>query len=1276
MKKIFKIAFFTALSLAWFDSVCQADKINVTKNIVNKNSISESASESANSKIGSAISKTESAISKTGSANSTTESANSASKSASSTLHSSANNSIDELKIETPLLFVKRHNYIGLHIYDTFYKWRPGGGIYILENPSDPPEKHRIKTVIDPSTPQTLGEGMYSHPDLSWDATRILFCFKSSKNDGTSIYEIGINGKNLRQITNCKSNFCNKYQGVGGGNHDFMPAYLPDGRIVFTSTRFSGLVPCANNGVNILHVMNADGSNIRPISVNNVNEFDPSIMPDGKILFGRWEYIDKNALTQQSAWSVFPDGTNETALFANNLVFPESTLQLRSVPNSPHLICATFAKHNAPPRGSIAMFDIRKGKNEITAITNFENPQNPTHDLGESCDPFPLSENLVIYSGQPNKGQKNSIMMINRNGKKITIISDPNIDLHNPIPVETRTVPPIISDQTNTTQTEGNFFVHDIYAGIPEVKRGSVKWLRVIEETSRISPSPGPTILNQTFLVSAALAFSSKNYLGIVPVEKDGSAFFTVPSGKAVYFQLLDENYKLVRSMRTFVQAAPGTTRSCFGCHEYTPTSESHRKGTGNVKQLKTESWGSGPIDYPSMIQPIWNRNCVNCHGGKDGIAEGLDLTGGWTEYFNNSYENLISRREVIYTSPLIGGIDCMNGTAHWSAQIFGAYAHGSGKSPLADVVVSGHKNRLPNLTKSERELVLAWIDSNGLYYGTWNYTKNGYTLPKWQNLKAELINVMKDAGCTNCHADEKGNISRFEPDWINLEKPEWSRILRAPMSNVADKNSDKNSDNNLGLGFCRENKVDQNWKRIRILTNATYAHAVLDLERFPSQVWRKWNKDINETGKPVISFESVNNPHYQKMLHLIESARYEILNNPRIDMPGAVSVGGQFRQIIPTPLPKKSIEFTAKIDANSAVILQWEQSTETYGLTFNIFRNDNLIAQTTAFKWIDADAELGRNKYSLFPESGDVKGLPTRIEVNVPKPESGSKKIESLTAESLSDCVRLAWKDHFDDAVTPIHYEIWRRENKADSQWVNLTPKPLAKLRFDDVSGEPQKIYSYKVRPVFLRGKFGDYSNEVESFAKKTPQIVFFESSLRGKPEAKLSDGLTENGNLQGDAKLLPDSLKLLSQGEITFPNRVEYNVAGRIEVDFWVKIDEVTQAPVLVSFGLWNESGWFVQLFNGKLRWHCKGIDCDGGEIKVGEWTHLICQFDGQTLRTIQDGKKVAEKPAILKQTRNWKGQLVIGNYSGGINERFQLKGNIRDVKISNFINKNYED
>ncbi|MDR1958914.1 MAG: hypothetical protein LBQ54_07715 [Planctomycetaceae bacterium] len=1157
-----------------------------------------------------------------------------------------------------PILFVKRHNYLGLHIYDTFYKWRPGGGIYVLENPADPPEQHRIRAVIDAHTPETLGEGVYSDPDLSWDASRILFCFKASRHSGTSIYEIGLDGTGLRRLTESDKTFCNTYCGVGGGHHDVMPAYLPDGRIVFTSTRYGGLVPCANNGVNILHVMNADGSGIHPISVNNVNEFDPSVMPDGRILFGRWEYIDKTALTQQSMWTVFPDGTNETAMFANNMVFPEATLQPRTVPGSPFLVCCTFTPHNSPPRGSIAMVDLRKGKDEVAAITNFEHPDKPTFDRGESCDPWPLSENLVLYSGLPGKNARNSLMLIDRDGNRSVLLADAEIDLHNPIVTVPRTAPPVLVDQTDPSQKSGNFFVYDIYKGMPEVPRGSIRKLRVVEETSRVTPSPGPGVLNQTFLVSAALAFSSKNVLGVVPVAEDGSVYFNVPSGKAVYFQALDAEGRLVRSMRTFIQAAPGTTRSCVGCHEYTtPTANADNISFDSLKRdpdrLTPESWGSGPVDYPSMVQPVLDRHCVRCHGGTEGIEAGLDLTGGWTENFNNSYENLVSRREVIYTAPLIGGIDCMNGTANWSAQILGPYSHGSGKAPLADVVISGHENRFPEMTPAERDTILAWMDSNGVYYGTWNYTKDGYTLPAWQRLKSELVMVMREAGCAKCHADEKGNITRFEADWFNLERPELSRILRAPLA--------PDGTGGHGLGFCRNAKIDSNRQRLRMVTTAKYEHAVKPLESFPRQTWRAWDK----SGEPVVSFSSTDDPVYQKILGRIQAARTEVLTHPRIDMPGAVTISGQFRQILPTPVPDGSLDFHAAVESDGVVKLAWERSAKTYGLTFQLYRdNGELITETTAFESYDLAAEPGVHRYTLVVSNGGTtKKLQPPLLVNVPKTVP-LPQVKAVSAVSLAGEVILSWKPAA--AEVPVLYAVYRRENSTED-WQKLTESPIAAVTFNDTKGEEQKTYEYCVAAVSRRGDLGGYSAPVIAASLPEPHDVLFETSLQNRADAKLSGGSLMEGQLSGNAQIHEGTLEL-SEGQLTFPNRNEYNLARKITVDFYVKIDEKTQMPILVSFGRWNEAGWFVQWLGDKWRWHLAGVDCDGGTPETDRWIRLTCHYDGKAMRILQDGKPVAEKPVTGLRNVPWKGDLVLGNYSGGFSPSYQLKGNIKEVRITN--------
>jgi len=905
-------------------------------------------------------------------------------------------------ELDYPILFTKRGNYEGIHIYDTCYQWHPGGGIYVLENPSDPPEKHRVHAVIDATTTETLGEGMYFDPDLSYDAKRVVFCFKGEPKGSSSIYEIGVDGKGLRRITNPRADYLpcdetgkarSEYHGRHGSlgaAQDLTPAYLPGGNLVFTTMRHNGLVPCNNTGVAILHVMDSDGSNIFPVSVNSETEFDPSLMLDGRVLFGRWEYVDKTALTIQSLWAVQPDGTMEEAVYANNMVFPEAVLDARQVFSDPHYVVATFSKHNSTPRGTIALIDTRMGKNDPKAIFNFSDPGNPTRDTGEACEPYPIGSDFLIYSDR--NGEKNALFLIKRHQDdsltRELLLGDAGIDCHSPIPLKPRPVPRLRPSMVDRSKDHGYFMLQDVYEGMPDVPRGSVKKLRVVEETSRVSPTPGGGPFNQTFTISAALAWTCKNYLGEVPVEADGSAYFEVPAGKMVYFQALDEEGRCVQSMRTFIQAAPGTTRGCIGCHEDKKASFPTLKRPALAYRkppavLKDESWGSGVLDYPSMVQPVMDRHCVKCHGAEEGFAAGLDLSGGWTEFFNISYENLVSRREVQYKSTLIAGVCSMNGTSHYSAQIFPPYSIGSGAAPLAKVVVEGdlgHEESF-EMTRKERDLILAWIDGNGPYHGTWNYTPRAFQLGDWQNTKKQLVTEMTAAGCVECHDAGK----RFENDWFNFRNPEFSRILRAPLAKGG---------SGYGEELCREAKVD-GFRRLRIFSTGRYEHAVKPLDGFPKQAWRKWDKGEG-SGNPVVSFANAKDPHYQKMLEIIRAGRKAALANPRIDMPrGEVfAIAGRHRNIYPVSIPEQPPTITAEQIPGGEVAIRWGLTAHTWGLSADIHRGDQpdfeptdetRIARTELGGHVDRSAlPPGEHHYAVVFTNEHQRSEPARVKVKV----------------------------------------------------------------------------------------------------------------------------------------------------------------------------------------------------------------------------------------------------------------------------------------------------
>ena len=1182
-------------------------------------------------------------------------------------------------QLAAPLLFVKRHSYTGIHIYDTYYKWPPGGGgIYVLENPAAPRDQWRIRPVIDETTPGTLGHGVYTHPELSWDAKKLLFCFKGEPEGSTSIYEIGIDGQGLRRVSDPRPT-CGAYKGRSGGQHDIAPAYLPDGRIVCLSTRPSGLVPCNNTGVAILHVMNTDGSDLHPISVNNVNEFDPAVLPDGRLLFGRWEYVDKNALTIQSLWTAHPDGTHETAFYANNMVFPEAVLDARPVPGS-QLIVGTLAKHNSTPRGSIGFIDPHYDKNDPRAIANLEHPDQPTTDTGDSCEPWPLNENVVLFSGRPQGHKRNVLEMMDRDGHRFVLMSEPDICLHSPMLVKSRPMPPVLQDTIDHKAKTGRFFVQDIYRGLSGVKRGEVKWLRVIEETSRVSEThPGGNPYNQTFLVSAALAFSVKNFLGVVPVDENGSAYFEVPAGRAVYFQALDADGRLIQSMRTFVQAAPGTTRSCVGCHEYkadappgggrvrenaaavlgrTPEMQprSHERGHGTADvftalqrpptQLQPESWGSGFMDYPSMVQPVLDRHCVSCHGGKEDIAAGLDLTGGWTEHFNASYENLANRRETQLVAYWIAGIDCMNGTAHWSCQIFPPRGHGSGAAPLAKLLLDGHGGRTSSLTRKERDLLMAWIDSNGLYHGTWNYTKHGHALAEWPRVKQALATEMQAAGCVRCHGQ------KFESDWFNLQAPELSRIVRAPLPRDAA---------GFGLGLCRDRKVDPR-PRVQLLVNG-YAHAVQPVEAFaPKPV-----SPSDTSGSPVVSFASTQDKHYQAMLEIIRSGRDKALTMPRVDMPGAEVVAGECRMFLPPLLPDTPVPLEATLSEDGVVQLAWERSARTIGLEAEVHRSTKknfkpddktFVAATELFSFTDASAPEGRQHYALVLVSGKERSQPVYATVAVPKPRAPQKPAE-VKATPGAGSVRLRWEAPAGRALSYLVY----RAKAGTQQFEQLTPEPIRAMWFTDGSAEPDVEYAYAVRAVSVRGVESELSPPVHAAAKLVKGPVFA-ASFDQAPRGRVSDGEAA-GRAHGKARCSDGTLHLTEGGHVTFAHREEFDLAQPLTVECWVRFEQSGEMPVLVSCGAWQQAGWFLQRLGGNFRWHLGGIDCDGGKPAVGQWIHLLATIDGQTARLFQDGLQVAEKSGNVN-TAPWPGELYIGQYSAAPGPAYQVRGQIAGVKI----------
>lgn len=1125
--------------------------------------------------------------------------------------------------LDAPLLFVKQHPYFAGHIYDDFYPWHPGGGIYVLEDAQDPRPDRRVRPVIAPTTNETLGEGVYRDPELFWDASKLVFAHKGQPQGVTSLYEIGIDGRGLKRLT------------ASDTFSDYQPAYLPDGRIVFISTRPRALVPCFNSGVGTLHTINPDGSGLCSISVNNVNEFDPSIMHDGRILYGRWEYVDKTALYMQSLWTMQPDGRMEEALFANNLAKPTALLDARAVPGSSQVV-ASLTPHNGQAVGAIGMVDTVRGKNDTGAVFNFT-PEYPVEmDQGlrvGPCDPWPLSETGVLISNNA-IGEHGIIELVDRAGNRELVHAEPGISCYAPMLVKPRPRPPVAEPATKP-QEPGRFLLVDVYQGLTGIPRGTVKRLRIVEETARTSGlPPGGRWWNQAFLISWQGGYVVKNLLGTVPVHEDGSAYFEAPPGRAIYFEALDAEGRELQRMRTFVQAAPGVTRSCVGCHEYkksTPPAPAFQPAALRTEpaQVEPESWGSGYIDYPSMVQPVLDKYCVRCHGGPEGFGKGLDFSGGWTWAFNIGYETLIKHR-------LTGFLNCNNGSVHTSL-ILPPRTIGSGAAPLAEILVKKH----PEISRAERDLVLAWMDTNSNYYGSWDYTPYA-TCDAIMSVKGPLNAVMRQAGCAECHA--AGHIGN---DWVNLQNPEWSRILRAPMPKAA---------GSLGAALCRKRKAGVGYP---LVNQSVQPPDVMLPSRQPP-----WDPG----GETHATLTTTDDPHYRAMLQIIRQARAEALSRPRIDMPGAEIVPGECRMRVSVPVPQSAPALTAAVRADAAVELAWPRTAETIGLQYELHRGPqpqftldaaSQIGLTTAGRFVDLTPPVGRQHYALAVSSGSQRSPPVWVSLDVPTPPSPAAPT-NLAARPLPGEVALTWES---PSLPGTRYDVYRAP-AGSTDFAKLTGEPLQRLSYSDLAAASGTSYLYAVRAIDRRGLASPLSAPVA--ASPLPEIKepVFVTDFTRAAEGRRLDGTTVKGELHGAAKVAGGSLILEAGGFATFPHQSEFDLGKALSVECWLWIDRESPMPVIISAGAFNRNGWFLQRFGGGWRWHVAPDSCDGGRPAISRWLHLAATYSDTQARLYQDGKLVAET-VCDPHPAPWNGPLVIGQYSTQA-DNYQVLGKITGVAV----------
>jgi hypothetical protein len=637
--------------------------------------------------------------------------------------------------------------------------------------------------------------GSVRDPCVHYDGNKVLFSYRKGGTHQYHLYEIDSDGSGLRQLTD-------------GPWDDVEPAYLPDGGIVFASTRCKRYILCWLAQSATLHRCDADpsaeelrasgGKNIRMLSSNTVTENTPCVLPDGRILYTRWEYVNRDAVVFHHFWTMNPDGTGVMVYFGN--MHPGGVfIDAQPIAGTRDVVFIHSPGHGRNEHvGQVAIVSDRLGPDERSAMHAVTRGSNYR-------DPYPLSPEAFLAA----KG--NQLVLLDRKGREQVVYAGRQM-VHEPRLLAARPRERAIPPRVDMSREDATVILSDVYFGrnMAGVERGAIKKMLVMEDL----PKPANYHGGGSQPLGHGVSSTLKRILGTVPVEPDGSAHFSVPPMRSIYLALLDENDISVKQMRSFMTLQPGETASCVGCHE--PRLQSPSGGLPTLAALNRSPSRIKPIDgvpevmdFPRDIQPILDRHCVKCHDSAKRKG-GVVLTGDRGPVYSLSYYNLLLHWQIKDTKG-----DPKNGTGRQRGND-APYTTYSSASPLMKKIDGSHHK--VKLTQDEHRMVRLWIDVNAPYPGTvaalgtgqvggcWAVNKPIRVMANaWPSTKAAAAAVQRR--CTACHGKwlpkhvtdlvpvgphqdmlawtrPLSRISRHRV--FNLTRPDRSLILLAPLAKAA----------------------------------------------------------------------------------------------------------------------------------------------------------------------------------------------------------------------------------------------------------------------------------------------------------------------------------------------------------------------------------------------------------------------------------------------------------------------------------------------------------
>ncbi len=427
--------------------------------------------------------------------------------------------------------------------------YRIGDNLYLLR-----PVKAEGKV-----TPLTEFTGGYvADCEVSWGGTHVVFARREDNSPWWHIYELELESGKLMQLTD-------------GPYHDVQPTYLPDGRIVFSSSRTGMRDEYHGYPATGLTVMNRDGTGIHCIGFNLGRDNEPAMLPDGSIVFGRLELFYSRLKTEITVQTVRPDGTMNQTIYGPEKRDFWHRVQRASRDggwgeNPPRHRVLRLTQPQ--PFGEQQVIVATTGGATIVGPGRLNERIIPRWNNMTVTSPYPIGDNRVLCASTVRKDPVDlGIYTLDTDTGELTLVyNDPATADFEARPIVSRSHTPSLPNTLQGNTYTARLICNSARTSQEAITRSRGKLVRIVE---------GQPVTGRHHTHTNPSGEAWKNHtgthgriLGTVPLAPDGSFFVEIPADRLIHCQVLDSDRRVVGNQLIWMYARPGETRSCVGCHE------------------------------------------------------------------------------------------------------------------------------------------------------------------------------------------------------------------------------------------------------------------------------------------------------------------------------------------------------------------------------------------------------------------------------------------------------------------------------------------------------------------------------------------------------------------------------------------------------------------------------------------------------------------------------------------------------------------------------------